>query len=104
MKMSVDHEAYNQAMAPVAPGDLIKLEKSLRADWVHLRDAGLRSEAKRNEIQRAISGLDSEDTSIVISGSLARDEFTDGSDIDWTLLVDGSADPLHHSLARRVDA
>jgi hypothetical protein len=40
----------------------------------------------------------------VISGSLARDEFTEGSDIDWTLLVDGSADPQHHSLARRVDA
>lgn len=29
----------------------------------------------------------------MVSGSLARDEFTLGSDIDWTLLIDGQADP-----------
>jgi len=40
----------------------------------------------------AAAALDSEDTSIVVSGSLARDEYTAGSDIDWTLLVDGSVD------------
>jgi hypothetical protein len=37
--------------------------------------------------------VDSEDCSVVVSGSLARDEFTPGSDIDWTLLIDGQADP-----------
>jgi hypothetical protein len=29
---------------------------------------------------------------------LGREEFTTGSDIDWTLLVDGIADPNHHAL------
>lgn len=51
----------------------------------------------------AAAALDSEDTSIVVSGSLARDEYTAGSDIDWTLLVDGSVDPKHHDLLRKVD-
>ena len=50
-----------------------------------------------------LEGLDSEDTSIVVSGSLARNEFTAGSDIDWTLLIDGAADPKHHDLFGRVE-
>jgi len=54
------------------------------------------------ELRTALAGLDSEDTSIVVSGSLARDEFTKGSDIDWSLLVDGSADPKHHDLRRKI--
>ncbi|MDX1984585.1 MAG: nucleotidyltransferase domain-containing protein [Bryobacteraceae bacterium] len=43
-----------------------------------------------------------DDSSIVVSGSLARGEFTAGSDIDWTLLIDGAADPWHAGLARRI--
>ena len=39
-----------------------------------------------------------------MSGSLARDEFTSGSDIDWMLLIDGQADPKHHDLYRLVDS
>jgi hypothetical protein len=38
----------------------------------------------------------------VVSGSLARDEFTLGSDIDWTLLIDGSADPKHYDLTTKI--
>jgi hypothetical protein len=33
---------------------------------------------------------------------LARDEFTLGSDIDWTLLIDGSADPKHYDLTKKI--
>jgi predicted nucleotidyltransferase len=60
------------------------------------------AEETRTKLQTAAYGLDSEDTSIIVSGSLARDEFTEGSDIDWTLLVDGSADPKHHDLLRKI--
>ena len=48
------------------------------------------------------ASFDSEDWSIVVSGSWARNEFTRGSDIDWTPLVDGSADPKHHDLVREI--
>ena len=51
---------------------------------------------------QALDGLDSEDTSIAVFGSLARDEFTGGSDIDWTLLIDGQADPRHYDLAGEI--
>ncbi len=56
----------------------------------------------RSRFEAAVFGLNSEDTSIVIFGSLARDEFTDGSDVDWTVLIDGVADPRHLDLARQV--
>jgi predicted nucleotidyltransferase len=90
-------------MAPVFPDDpLTGLEKRLGAAWTHLHKARTVSAAMRHEITKLTAGLDSEDTSIVVSGSLGRDEFTGGSDIDWTLLIDGSADPKHYDLFRRI--
>ncbi len=80
-----------------------KLEKKLGADWKHLRAARERSTAKSAAIGAAVSGLDSADTSIVISGSLARDEYTDSSDIDWSLLIDGTADPEHYELCHQIE-
>jgi hypothetical protein len=47
----------------------------------------------RSKLNQQLQGVDSDDCSVVVSGSLARDEFTPGSDIDWTLLIDGQADP-----------
>jgi predicted nucleotidyltransferase len=87
-------------MSPDNP--LTALEKRLGAEWTHLHNARTLSAAKRREITDGTTGLDSEDTSIVVSGSLARDEFTSGSDIDWTLLIDGSADPKHYDLFRKI--
>jgi predicted nucleotidyltransferase len=91
-------------LTETADGPLIQLEGRLRSDWTHLRKSRAVSVATRQEIARMATGLDSEDTSIVVSGSLARDEFTTGSDIDWTLLIDGSADPKHHDLLRKRSA
>ncbi|MGV3722757.1 MAG: nucleotidyltransferase domain-containing protein [Actinomycetota bacterium] len=71
------------------------LATRLQADWPAIqaaREATLRQHARLAEV---LADLASEDTSIVVFGSLARDEFTIGSDIDWTLLVDGIADPRH---------
>lgn len=43
--------------------------------------------------------IDSEDISVVAFGSLARQEWTSGSDVDWTLLVDGGVDHEHVGVA-----
>lgn len=47
------------------------------------------------------------DSSIVLLGSLARAEWTSGSDIDWTILIDGAADTQHkdaeREFKRRID-
>lgn len=44
------------------------------------------------------------DTGFVVYGSLAREEATPGSDIDWTVLVDGQADAKHIEVARKIQA
>lgn len=69
---------------------------------LHIREARGKAIFKREELRTALAIFDSEDTSIVVSGSLARNEFTAGSDIDWTLLVDGSADPQHYDLTGKI--
>ena len=42
------------------------------------------------------------DASFVVFGSLARDELTAGSDLDWTLLIDGQAAPEHVTSAQSI--
>jgi len=45
----------------------------------------------------------SDDVDIVVFGSLARREWTSGSDVDWTMLVDGQADTQHRVAAREIE-
>lgn len=78
------------------------LEKRLGADWGHLKNAAILAESKRKELSNAIRGIDSTDTSVVAFGSLGRNEFTEASDIDWTLLIDGPVDPRHIEIRRNV--
>ncbi len=42
------------------------------------------------------------DTSLVVFGSLARNEFTRKSDVDWTYLIDGQANSDHLTISRRI--
>lgn len=88
---------------PSSSSSLALLEQRLGANWPHLAEACRLADGKRTELVDKLRGIDSEDTSVVVFGSLARREFTSGSDIDWTLLVDGHADPRHIELARRVE-
>lgn len=83
---------------------LVALQTELGANWRNLMDARERAQLKRRELQSALRGKDSEDTSIVVFGSLARDEFTNGSDIDWTLLIDGFADTQHLNVVREIQS
>jgi hypothetical protein len=50
----------------------------------------------------AVKGLSSSDACIVVFGSLARKEWTSKSDVDWTLLIDGQADPEHLEVAQKI--
>lgn len=78
------------------------LERRLGTNWGQLKAATERAEAKRLELQSALQGMLSADTSVVVFGSLGRNEFTEASDIDWTLLIDGGVDPQHLELARKI--
>jgi predicted nucleotidyltransferase len=44
----------------------------------------------------------SQDTSLVVFGSLARGEWTSGSDLDWTYLIDGQANSDHLIIAQEI--
>jgi predicted nucleotidyltransferase len=60
--------------------------------------------SKLDEIlSREVPRYGSEDTSLVVFGSLARGEWTSGSDLDWTYLIDGQANSDHLVIAQRIN-
>lgn len=95
-------EAYKQ-------NDVESLEKALGASWPNIRKARESTNEGKIILEKTFTAvsnstnlpLPSDDISIIVFGSLARKEFTSGSDIDWTLLVDGRANSQHHDVALR---
>lgn len=98
--MNVKPEANGGAVAALAA----KVGRS----WSAIHACAADSETQRKRIMDALHSekLVQSDCSFIVSGSLARNEFTpgpdakddkktEGSDVDWTLLVDGQADPQH---------
>jgi predicted nucleotidyltransferase len=78
------------------------LATQLKANWPFLLNGRKQSQNEIQRIQDACKAFVMPDTSLVVFGSLARGEFTDGSDIDWTLLVDGITIPEHLMVARQI--
>ena len=66
-------------------GPVSTLERRVGATWTSLAQARLRARETREMLGRALESASSSELSIVVYGSLARDEFTPGSDVDWTL-------------------
>jgi predicted nucleotidyltransferase len=95
---------YNQErMDPKAKEDpILLLAEKTGSSWDIISKARSNAETKRKELYEVLKGFDSSDTSIVVFGSLARDEFTSGSDIDWTLLIDGQSSPEHLNSALEI--
>src|SRR5437868_9625673 len=54
-------------------------------------------------LSKQIPRYASEDTSLVVFGSLARGEWTSGSDLDWTYLIDGQANSDHLRIAQKIN-
>lgn len=80
-----------------------RLAGRLASSWPGIMSA--QSDARRQlESLRALVAAVSPpaNTSIVVFGSLARGEWTMGSDVDWTLLIDGPADMRHFDVAKDV--
>jgi len=82
--------------------EIDKLASQLGVTWPHLAEARAQSEQVKAQLRERLEGLDSADLSIVAFGSVGRGEVTKSSDLDWTLLVDGSADPKHFETARYI--
>ena len=67
------------------------------------REAAVKTREELDQLLSSqIPGYTSEDTSLVVFGSLARGEWTSGSDLDWTYLIDGGANSDHLLIAQRI--
>jgi UTP:GlnB (protein PII) uridylyltransferase len=69
------------------PSELDRLRATLEVELLNIDAARASAQAFRDRLESGLFGMTSEDTSVVVFGSLARDEFTGGSDVDWTVLV-----------------
>ncbi len=87
-------------------GSLTTLFSQLGIRCSHIDSAIKRARETRADIEAALSQNLAQwislDTSLVVFGSLARNEFTQGSDVDWTYLIDGQANSDHLTISRTV--
>jgi predicted nucleotidyltransferase len=79
-----------------------ELAKRLGANWPSLVAARLHAQKYLLVLREELRGETSPDVSIVVHGSLARLEFTSESDLDWTFLIDGQANPQHQDDLLRI--
>jgi predicted nucleotidyltransferase len=80
-------------------------ERKNNKSWNTIFSAAKLTDDNLNKIcdQFRRTKLFSSDLDLVIFGSIARGECTSGSDVDWTLLVDGQANPEHRSTAHLIE-
>src|SRR5574341_859028 len=90
----------NSHMTNILP--IESLGNTLGANWPNLRNARNLTILITQELSRKLTRKSHVDTGIVVFGSLGRNEFTEGSDIDWTMLIDGKAKSDHYSLMREI--
>jgi hypothetical protein len=101
----LEHEEHKQ-------DHVARLAAKVNSDWPSVRQAAESARDMLAKFRKAVltNGRLAPETevSVVVFGSLARGEWTSGSDVDWTLLIDGPADPEHRSIAhivgQRLDA
>ena len=78
---------------------LAAVESLCSTEWKHIAAARARTEAEHAKIRTALEREIHPDTVFVVFGSLARGEYTEGSDLDWSLLIDGQVDESHLTTA-----
>lgn len=98
-------------MSPTDPFPTVaRLAVECGAEWPAYAKAAEATATAEGQLRQALIGAQTEgrlsdpDSSLVICGSFARHEMTDGSDCDWTLLIDGVVNSQHGKFARNIDA
>jgi predicted nucleotidyltransferase len=81
---------------------LSRLGGELDKDWPAIRKARKQTFERRQNLEAVFKDLQSGDASLVVFGSVARQEITGGSDLDWILLVDGQSMPEHKAQQSRI--
>lgn len=89
-----------QTSKGASPFELLKKKHS--RVWPEVTKARQLTEERLQALE-PLQKLSSDNTSIVVFGSFARGELTPGSDVDWSLLIDGPSDPEHFQINQQVD-
>lgn len=81
-----------------------QLAQKLGENWPSIFEAQTACQNHTEKI-RGLVNLEKQppNTSVVAFGSLARNEWTSGSDVDWTLMIDGPTDMHHFDVAKGVE-
>ncbi len=85
-----------------AESDLHSLERRLGVEWRSITKAHSDTLVMQKGLSDLFMKRRASDATVVVFGSVARYEVTSKSDVDWILLLDGSAMPEHRSLATEV--
>lgn len=85
-----------------ARGAVARLADKAGRSWPNIDAAARLSDETRAQLSALLRDQIPSDTSVVVFGSLARGEYTTGSDLDWTLLIDGQADEGHFSQVQAI--
>ncbi len=81
---------------------LDQLQERLGVRWESIARAREESARLCARLESRLAPYSTEDAAIVVFGSLARGEATSGSDVDWTLLVDGQSFAEHGEATRDI--
>jgi predicted nucleotidyltransferase len=79
-----------------------ELGRKLGCHWPAIASARETTVERRRELRELLSGEDSADANVVVYGSMAREEMTSESDLDWTLLLDKPVDPADLATTQRI--
>jgi predicted nucleotidyltransferase len=102
-RLARNREKIAEEMKSSKHVDVIDLLQSRAGqEWPAISRARVKALETGKRLEKELRGLSSTDASVVVFGSLARKEWTANSDIDWTLLIDGQADPQHLDIAQEV--
>lgn len=77
------------------PSYVHQLASRMGASWQRIEQARRTTAEQRDRLSECAASLVTPDTSLVVFGSIARDECTSQSDVDWVLLIDGQSVPEH---------
>lgn len=90
-------------MADPVVSNIDRLRIRVGSDWPALRKAREDTFVRLNELKQLFLNRHVPDTGLVVFGSVARFEVTSSSDLDWILLLDGSALPEHKEQEREIE-
>lgn len=79
------------------------LSQRLGVEWPFIAEARHRTAALRSKLD-VLKSLETDDAATIVYGSIGREEVTESSDVDWTILIDGPTDPNHVHLVARTAA